>query len=174
MWGDRIFVTSAVEDTAERLLLCLNRADGAVIWRKTVLKSPFEGIHRLNSRASGTPATDGERVYVTFLDEAEMFVAACDFDGHAVWEARPGGFSSKHGYCSSPVLWKDKVIVNGDHDGDGYLVALNRETGKPIWKTDRPNHTRSYCTPIIRAIGASRRGSDMPSASFATMVRLTR
>ena len=57
-----------------------------------------------------------------------------------------------HGYCSSPILWKDKVIVNGDHDGDAYLVALDRATGETVWKTDRPNKTRSYCTPIIRHI----------------------
>jgi outer membrane protein assembly factor BamB len=61
-------------------------------------------------------------------------------------------FSSKHGYCSSPVLFEDKVIVNGDHDGDAYLVALNAATGKTVWKVDRENKTRSYCTPIIREI----------------------
>jgi len=81
-----------------------------------------------------------------------MFIAAYDFDGNKVWEVRPGVFSSMHGYCSSPVIWKDKVIVNGDHDGPSYIVALDRTTGQTIWKTPRPNRTRSYCTPIIRQI----------------------
>jgi len=57
-----------------------------------------------------------------------------------------------HGYCSSPTLWNDKVIVNGDHDGPAYIVALDKKTGKTIWKTPRPNNTRSYCVPIIRRI----------------------
>jgi outer membrane protein assembly factor BamB len=57
-----------------------------------------------------------------------------------------------HGYCSSPILWRDKIIVNGDHDGPAYIIALERATGKTIWKTHRPNLTRSYCTPIIRRI----------------------
>lgn len=152
VWEDRIYLTTALPETAERALLCLDRASGRILWQKSVLKSPFEDLHRLNSHASGTPATDGKRLFVTFLDGTEMFVAAYDMDGNRLWETRPGTFSSKHGYCSCPVLWRDKVIVNGDHDGDAYIVALNQETGETIWKTDRPNKTRSYCTPIIREI----------------------
>jgi outer membrane protein assembly factor BamB len=81
-----------------------------------------------------------------------MVVAAYDFNGSQRWLVRPGVFSSKHGYCSCPVLFEDKVIVNGDHDGEAYLVALERSTGKTVWKVDRENKTRSYCTPIIRQI----------------------
>ncbi len=81
-----------------------------------------------------------------------MVVAAYDFEGRQQWLVRPGSFSSKHGYCSCPVLFEDKVIVNGDHDGDAYLVALDRATGKTLWKVDRENKTRSYSTPIIRQI----------------------
>jgi outer membrane protein assembly factor BamB len=153
IWNDRIFTVSALnKDFGERLLLCLDRASGKILWEKAVLSTPFEEIHKLNSRASSTPATDGERVYVSFLYGHQMFIAAFDFDGNRLWETRPGPFSSKHGYCSSPILWNDKVIVNGDHDGDAYLVALDAATGETIWKTDRPNKTRSYCTPIIRHI----------------------
>jgi outer membrane protein assembly factor BamB len=57
-----------------------------------------------------------------------------------------------HGFCSSPTLYRDKVIVNGDHDGDSYLVALSRADGRVLWKTPRENHTRSYCAPLIRDI----------------------
>jgi outer membrane protein assembly factor BamB len=55
-----------------------------------------------------------------------------------------------NGFCSSPILYKDLVIVNGDHDGDGYIVALRKQTGEEVWKIDRPNKTRSYCAPLIR------------------------
>ncbi|MFP6901235.1 MAG: PQQ-binding-like beta-propeller repeat protein, partial [Opitutales bacterium] len=126
---------------------------GKVLWQKVVLKAPLERAHRLNSRASSTPCSDGERIFLSFLDKKQMFVAAYDLDGNKLWEVRPGVFSSIQGYCSSPVLWKDKVIVNGDHDGPGYLVALDKKTGKTLWKTDRPNNTRSYCTPLLRTIG---------------------
>jgi outer membrane protein assembly factor BamB len=55
-----------------------------------------------------------------------------------------------HGFCSSPILYRDKIILNGDHDGDSYLVALSRTDGSILWKTPRENHTRSYCAPLIR------------------------
>lgn len=152
VWGSRIFVVTAIEDKEQRVLLCLDRTNGKVLWQRVVLEAPLERLHRLNSHASSTPATDGRKVYVSFLDRDRMFAAAYDFDGNEVWSVRPGVFSSMHGYCSSPVLWKDKVLVNGDHDGPAYLIALERDTGRTIWKTDRPNKTRSYCPPIVRTI----------------------
>jgi len=152
VWEDRIFLVSCREDLGQRVLLCMDRATGRILWEKVVVTSAMEGKHRLNSHASSTPATDGQAVYVTFLDGTKMFVAAYDFDGNPRWAVRPGEFHSKHGYCSSVTLFENLVIVNGDHDGDAYLVALDRQTGKTVWKTPRENKTRSYCAPIIRQI----------------------
>ncbi len=81
-----------------------------------------------------------------------MVVAAHDFDGKLKWLVRPGEFHSMHGFCSSPLLFDDKILVNGDHDGNSYLVALSRTDGHTIWKTPRQNHTRSYCAPLVRKI----------------------
>lgn len=162
VWGDRIFVTGCVESSGARDLLALDRVTGKLLWSETVVAAPLEKKHKLNSYASGTPATDGKFVYVTFLQLAEnadgekrpgeMVVAAYDFAGKQQWLVRPGRFSSVHGFCSSPVLFEDLVIVNGDHDGDSYIVALDRASGKTIWKEPRANKTRSYVTPIIREI----------------------
>ena len=150
VWGERIFIVTALRQ--QRLLLCLSRSNGDILWQRVVLEAPLEKLHSLNSHASSTPATDGEKVYVSFLDHDKMSIAAYDFAGNQMWSVRPGVFSSMHGYSSSPIIWKDKIIVNGDHDGPAYIVALERATGKTIWKTPRPNITRSYCTPIIRHI----------------------
>ncbi len=152
IFGDQVFTVSAVPQTEERVLLCLDRTNGNIAWRQRVIKSPLERKHSLNSHASSTPACDGERVFVAFLDRNEMVVAAYDLDGKQQWLVRPGKFSSMHGFCSSPILFKDKVIVNGDHDGDGYMLALDRKTGKELWRIDRPNRTRSYTVPLIRDI----------------------
>ena len=81
-----------------------------------------------------------------------MVVAAYNLAGEQQWLTRPGRFSSVHGYCSSPITFENLVIVNGDHDGEGYLVALDRKSGEIAWKINRPNKTRSYVTPIIRQI----------------------
>lgn len=170
IWKDCVFVVSCLEKSNERVLISLDRKSGKILWQKTVLKSPLETRHKLNSFASSTPATDGKFIYVTFLEVGEktiparnvgtprpctpgvMVVAAYDFDGNRKWLVKPGEFVSVHGFCSCPVLYKDLVIINGDHDGAGYIVALNKSTGETVWKVDRDHNTRSYVTPIIRKI----------------------
>jgi len=152
VWDDRIFLVSCREDCRDRVLLCLDRLSGRILWERTVVNAPLEPKHRLNSYASSTPATDGSLVYVTFLDGEKMLVAAYDFEGRQRWLVRPGEFHSRHGYCSSIVLFEKLLIVNGDHDGDSYLVALDRASGRTVWKIPRENKTRSYCVPLIRQI----------------------
>ena len=170
VWGDRIFLVSCLEEREERILICLDRHTGTRLWQRTVLRAPLETKHTLNGYASGTPATDGELVYVTFLEvdgstiqahnvsqprpvtPGRMVVAAYDFDGNLKWLVKPGKFVSVHGFCSCPVLYQDLVIVNGDHDGDSYIVALERSTGETVWKMPRKHKTRSYVTPIVREI----------------------
>src|SRR5207237_770464 len=79
VWGDGIFIVAADPETEERMLICLERQSGKIVWKQTVLKSPVERKHRENSYASSTPATDGQRVYCTFLDGPEVVIAAYDF-----------------------------------------------------------------------------------------------
>lgn len=162
VWEDSVFVTACRLDDQTRLLIRIDAKTGKVVWQQSVLSAPLEKRHKLNSYSSGTPATDGKLVFVTFLEAdfsslsertpGNLVVAAYDFAGRQQWLVKPGRFASVHGFCTSPVLFEDKVIINGDHDGDGYLVALDRETGKQIWRVNRPNHTRSYVTPLIRKI----------------------
>jgi outer membrane protein assembly factor BamB len=148
-----VFTVTCLPDTQARALLCVDADTGKLLWQSPVLTAPLEAKHTLNSHASSTPATDGKLVFTAFLDQRDLVVSAHDFSGRQQWQMRPGTFSSRHGFCSSPILHADKVIVNGDHDGDGYLVALDRQTGKTLWKVDRPNKTRSYCAPAIFEIG---------------------
>jgi outer membrane protein assembly factor BamB len=170
IWGDKVFLTSSLTEKNKRILLCLDRPSGQTVWQRDVVQSPPETIHRLNSRASGTPATDGRQVYVTFMraegdrviapnvssdrliTPGKIIVAAYDLDGNEKWKTNVGDFVSAHGFNTCPVLFEDLVILNGDHDGDAYLVALDRQSGRERWRTRRENKTRSYATPIIREI----------------------
>ncbi len=157
IWGDRVFVTSCVEPTGERLLICLDRASGAIKWRRIVLTTKLEGKHNLNSYASSTPATDGKHVWVTFLEQPYIRVACYDMDGHPVWIKSPGKFNSRHGFCSSPVLFEDLVIVNCDQDDqEAFIVALKKGMGEEVYRIDRPNRTRSYCVPLIVDAGGKK------------------
>ena len=170
VWGDKVFLTSSLTEKNKRILLCIDRLSGQTVWQRDVVQSPPETIHRLNSRASGTPATDGKQVYVTFMraegdkviapnvgserliTPGKIIVAAYDLNGNEKWKTNVGDFVSAHGFNTCPALFEDSVILNGDHDGDAYLVALDRQSGRERWRTRRENKTRSYVTPIIREI----------------------
>ena len=170
VWDDKVFLTSSLTEKNKRILLCIDRLSGQTVWKRDVVQSPPETVHRLNSRASGTPATDGKQVYVTFMraegDEViapnvgserlitpgKIIAAAYDLDGNEKWKTNVGDFLSAHGFNTCPVLFEDLVILNGDHDGNAYLVALDRQSGRQRWRTRRENKTRSYVTPIIREI----------------------
>jgi outer membrane protein assembly factor BamB len=151
--GDRIFVTSCVENkdkNADRLLICLSRSDGKILWQQKVLSCPLERKHKLNSYASSTPATDGKYVYVTFLNPPKIIVDCYTVDGKYKWRSCAGEFNSPHGFCSSPILYKDLVIVNCDQDNqEAFIVAYNKIDGDEKYRIDRPNRTRSYCVPLI-------------------------
>lgn len=149
VWDERIFVTTCLEKEEKRLLLCLNRSNGRLLWQREVLQAKLERKHNLNSYASATPATDGKHVWVAFLQDPNLQVACYDFDGNKIWQRSPGEFHSIQGFCSSPVLYKDLVIINGDQDAEAWIVALDKATGAERWRADRPNGTRSYCTPLL-------------------------
>lgn len=152
IWKDKLFLTTAYPEKQEKALLCYDCKSGKLLWQKTVLKTPFEKKHENNSFASGTPATDGSSIYVSFLDGKDVVVAAYDFSGKQLWLKRPGTFESPHGYSCSPVLYEDKVIINGDSQGDSFIAALGKTNGQTIWKVSHDKPAHSFSTPIIRKI----------------------
>jgi outer membrane protein assembly factor BamB len=149
----KVFVAGCIEAEKKRVLYCVDRASGKIEWERVAVVSPLEEKHIENSWASSTPAADGERVFITFLDRPRMRVFCYDFAGKIVWEKSPGEFHSKHGFCAPPTLYKDMVIVNGDQDAPegqaAFIVALDKRTGEERWRIDRPNKLRSYCPPVV-------------------------
>ena len=152
VWGDRLFMITANPETQERMLLSYDCKNGNLLWQVTVLKAPLENKHPDNSFASGTPATDGKYVYVSFLDGEDVVVAAHDFTGKQIWIQRPGTFSGPHGFNCSPALYEDKVIINGDSKVNPFVAALSKTDGSAIWNIPLPKTFMSYSTPIFREI----------------------
>jgi outer membrane protein assembly factor BamB len=177
VWGNRIFVTTAVsgdvkEDNWEKgfpqtgrdpnaseiswMLLCFDRDTGKLLWQQTaVRKVPTILRHLKNSYASQTPATDGTYVFAYFGDQG---IFCYDFNGKLIWKRDLGTFkmANNWGMGTSPVLFKDLVIVNCDQgplapaaaDGSSYITALNKKTGATVWKTDRDEGS-SWSTPYL-------------------------
>lgn len=170
VWGDRLFVTTAVpfgeafaprNDTAPGahdntpvthrhrfVVLAVNRLDGRIRWQRVVHEEiPHEGVHYTGTYASNSPVTDGEHVFAFFGSRG---LYALDLEGELRWKKDLGNMQTKHGHGegSSPVLHGDALIVNWDHEGQSFLVALDKRTGEERWKVARHEVT-SWATPIV-------------------------
>ncbi len=142
--GERLYLT-AVRD--KRLLtLALDRKDGRLLWERQALARTLETIHNIGSHAQPSPAADGERV-VSFFGSCGLF--CYDPDGKLLWRRALGPFKNDFGAGSSPVLVGNRVLLCQDHDQDSFLMALDKRTGETLWKTDRSEFLRGYCTPVI-------------------------
>ena len=147
--GDRVFVTTGVEEDQSRRVICIHRADGRILWSKSVHTGPGGKMHQDNTMASSTPATDGERVFAAFVDDQGMKVVALDMDGNLLWNATPGTYFSNHGFAASPVIYGEGVIINGHQDGTAFVVMLDRRTGDEVWRYTPTINQRSFSTPVL-------------------------
>ena len=153
VWENRVFTVTAIPETQERIVLCIDRLNGTILWQEIMVKGPLEKIHQENSYASGTPATDGERIYVAFRVGEKIVVGAHDLvTGKQLWLVRPGTHIGEWGFSNSPVLVGDTVILDGDSKGDSFLIALNRANGETVWRQNRSEKGISYSAPLIREI----------------------
>ncbi|HXT59965.1 MAG TPA: PQQ-binding-like beta-propeller repeat protein [Pirellulales bacterium] len=153
LWGDKIFLTSAFEDTCTRIVLCLDAADGKILWRRE-FTSTQHTKHPMNSFASCTPAVDEERVYVAWTAPEEYTLMALDHEGRDVWQRNLGPFVSQHSGGTSPVIYKGMVILGndqGDEDANGvsFLNAFDRRSGEPLWQRARQTEQVAYSTPCV-------------------------
>lgn len=157
VWDDQVFVVSAIPSGPGRggipqmdfKLFSYNRDDGNLDWEVTAVTAiPHEGTHSTNGYASASPCTDGEHVYAHFGSRG---LYCYTMDGTLVWKRDDLGkmrCRAGFGEGSSPTLVDDMIIVPWDHEGPSYITALNKLTGKTIWKTDRDEPT-CWATPHI-------------------------
>jgi outer membrane protein assembly factor BamB len=86
----------------------------------------------------------------SFKNMASQMVVSCyDFDGKLVWSKIPGQFYCRHGFCTTPIPYKETIILNADQDAEAYIVCLDKATGKEKWRINRERRIRSYCAPLI-------------------------
>ena len=146
IWGDRIFITARSGKNLETI--CIARGNGKIKWRKTVEPETMEKITGTNSHASPTPVCDGKRVYVYF---GSFGLLAYDFDGNELWKKPLPVPEMGHGSASSPISADGLVVINCDQKEEPYLLAVDKSTGKQVWKIKRPVTKRMYSwsTPVL-------------------------
>ena len=170
IWGDRIFLTSAAsfgdatkedhehsdgdhdnmtpEFHQRSVVLAIDRSDGSILWEKIVDEErPHESTHVTGSWASNSPVTDGEHVIASFGSRG---IYCLTIDGELTGKKDLGDMKVKHGHGegSSPALHGDTVVVNWDHEGSSFAIALDKNTGAEIWKAPR-DEVSSWSTPLI-------------------------
>lgn len=167
VWEDRVFVTSLDDETKDLIAYCIDRTNGKILWEE-VVGIGFSDEGRGRNMASPSPVTDGKKVIFLF---GSSDLAAFDFDGKQLWKRNlqedHGPFHILFGYHASPLLYHGKLFVQILHrghpiDGPGtdyegpresFLLAIDPETGKDLWKQIRPSEAveesrESYSTPI--------------------------
>jgi len=148
IWGDKLFLTSAVEASHSRQVLCYQASDGKLLW-KTEYPYAEHHRHQFNSFASATAAVDETHVYVAFTTPEEYMLVALKHDGTEAWRADLGPFESQHSGGTSPVVFENLVVIGNEQDGPSFLAAFDRMTGKEAWRTPRKFEKVAYSTPCI-------------------------
>ena len=148
LWGDRIFLTSATDRGATRLIMCLDRKDGSMLWQDEVWSGRPEDSHQMNGWASASCVSDGEHVYAFFGHGGGLFCYT--LDGQPVWKKPLGEFAGPWGTAAAPLLVDNLVIQNCDADApsNAVLRALDKRTGEQVWETDREDN-RGWSTPVL-------------------------
>lgn len=129
-------------------VLALSRADGKVLWKRVVREQqPHEGTHATGTWASASAVTDGELVLASF---GSFGLYALDMDGKPLWDLDLGDMTVKLGFGegSTPALSGNTVVVQWDHEGESFVVALDKKTGKELWRKKRDEGT-SWASPLV-------------------------
>ena len=176
IWDDKVFVTTASNEKSDESLkvglygdigmandssihefkvYCLDKNTGKILWEKVAHKGiPKSKRHTKASQANCTPATDGKFLIVSFGSEG---LFCYDLKGNLIWEKdmgllNPGFYMApgiEWGYSSSPVIYRNRIILQCDIPKTPYLTALDLATGKEIWRTSRGDEVETYGTPAI-------------------------
>jgi outer membrane protein assembly factor BamB len=163
VWGERVFLTTATDGGQSCHVLALSRRDGKVLWNAALFRQTRGHKQAKNSYATPTPVTDGEHVYAAFNDGG---IAALTVEGRRAWVNQDVKHYSEHGLGSSPILYRDTLIMAFDGSSRGpdqavgwqkpwdqaFLLGLNKKTGKERWRAKRGLSRIAHTTPIVATI----------------------
>jgi outer membrane protein assembly factor BamB len=149
--GDKVYLTGVEQDRL--LTMALDRQTGRVLWQREAPRPRTQAIERpANGPASASPVSDGRNVYVFFQD---FGLLAYGPDGTEVWRLPLGPFTNPFGHGASPILAGNTLLMNIDQDVGSFLLAVEKDSGRVLWRTERPLAQRGYATPVLaRGAGA--------------------
>jgi outer membrane protein assembly factor BamB len=149
--GEKVFVTCASNQPVTHRVLCFAKADGKQLWETLIEPGPWVLKDFRGGYGAPTPCADGERIYVVF---GSAVIAAVDFAGKMVWRKELANYAFDVALGSSPVVFRDTVILDCDQTGKtSSIVAFDRATGDIRWEAKRPDTGFAHSTPVIADVG---------------------
>jgi outer membrane protein assembly factor BamB len=143
--GKRLYLTAFEGD--KLLTLCIDRDTGKILWRKEAPRSRRNKVPQApHTSSSPTPVADGDNVYVFFEDFGLISYGP---NGDERWRVPLGPFNTPYGMAASPIVADDKILLLCDQDTGSFLLAVDRSDGRVRWKTERPEATHSFSTPVL-------------------------
>ncbi len=128
------------------LTICIDRVTGDTVWRRKAPRPRTEKLDHRNSPASPTPATDGKTAYVFFPD---FGLISYSVDGRKQWQLPLGPFNNIYGMGASPILAGSKLILVCDQNTNSFIIAVDKNSGKVLWQTARPEAKSGHSTPVL-------------------------
>ena len=152
--GDRVYVATADTDKQEQSVIALDRASGRPVWETIVHRGKLETHgHRQASQASSSVVSDGQRLYINFLNDKAVHTTALDPTGKILWQTKVDEFVTHQGFGSSPVVHGSMVLVTADHRGGGAVAGLDAKTGRIAWQQSRPQIANYGSPALVEAAG---------------------
>src|SRR4029078_3833613 len=148
IWGNRLFLTSGDTKTGAQIVSAFDIRNGAPLWEQKFDAGSYH-MNSLNSYASSTPAVDADHIYLLWLKDGPITLAALTHDGKEVWRHDIGPFKEQHGFGKSPIVVDDLVYVANDSQAKSSIVAVDRKTGKPRWQIPRESGITAFATPCV-------------------------
>ncbi|MCB1123704.1 MAG: PQQ-binding-like beta-propeller repeat protein, partial [Verrucomicrobiae bacterium] len=157
IYGGKIYLSAADTKTQKMYLYCFDQKTGKQLWERIVFWGDMlENLHKNNTHAAATPATNGEVISVVFGMKSALWLATLDMEGKTLWEVEVAKVKSQFGTGTSPVIYKDRVIVMNDMEPSPSISAYSLANGKPLWTTRRNQAgtpgLHSYSTPRIFSV----------------------
>ena len=148
--GDRIYLATADIKKEIQSVICLSKDTGNFIWKSDIHKGNFvKGGNKHKSDAASAVVCDGTKLFVSFPNNNKIQTTALNLEGKVLWQTTISDYVIHQGFGTSPVIYRDVLISKADSKKiGGAVVGLNKNTGKIIWKINRPKYP-NYTTPVM-------------------------
>lgn len=152
--GGQIFLATSAPDKRSQSVLALDRQTGKSLWETEVHPGGADyGKHAHSSGASSSVASDGDKIYINFLNNGAVYTTALTREGKVAWQKKICDYVTHQGFGASPIVYENLLLVSADHRGGGVVAGLDRKNGEIVWSHARPQIPNYTSPSVLKAAG---------------------